>query len=132
MQPITSMLRRTSHQVSRQRELFALRTRKATGSFTDETREASRELASVVRAEADAWSKYVRETAVAATGSLNPSTIQRSLLLRVSLALRALDARLRHRLDAITGRKRPLRGKTKHNGAAKPRHKRQSVIARAN
>ena len=106
MQAIGSMLRRTSHQVTRQRELFALRTRKATSSFLDETRHAGHDLATAVRTEADAWAAYVRASAVAATGTLKPHSLERTLLLRVSLALRALDARLHTRLGSSTGRKR--------------------------
>ncbi len=134
MQPITTMLRRTTHQVNRQREAFALHARKATGTIVGETREASRELAAAVRNEADAWSKFARETTSVATGNLAPTAIERTLLLRVSLALRALDARLRQRLDSISGRKRSLRSsKAKRaNGVTKSRVKRQAVAARAN
>ncbi len=120
MQAIGSMLRRTSHQVARQRELFALRTRKATSSFLDETRDAGHELATAVRTEADTWARYVRESAVAATGTLRPHTLERTLLLRVSLALRALDARLHARLGTSVGRKRTR--------AAKARPRRQRHI----
>jgi hypothetical protein len=135
MQAIGSMLRRTSHQLSRQRELFALRARKATGTLTAETRDASQELGSAVRAEALAWRKYVQESATVATGNLAPHALERTVLLRVSLVLRALDARLRDRLGAIEARKRAPRSKSKlANGARKARSRRQAThaVARAN
>jgi hypothetical protein len=127
MQAIGSMLRRTSHQITRQRELFALRAHKATTSFVGETRDAGRDLAGAVRTEADAWGKYVRETATAATGTLTPRTLERTLLLRVSLALRALDARLHARLGASGGRKRVRTTVKPANGAAKARSRRHGA-----
>ena len=127
MQAIGSMLRRTSHQVTRQRELFALRAHKATTSFMGETRDAGRDLASAVRTEAGAWGKYVRESATAATGTFTPRTLERTLLLRVSLALRALDARLHARLGATVGRKRAHSKVKLVNGSAKARSRRQTA-----
>lgn len=131
MQPIGSMLRRTSHHVRRQRELFALRARRAGTSFVGETRDAGLDLASAVRGEADAWGKYLQETATVFTGAIAPHTLQRTLLERASHALRALDARLRGRIHALEGAKRArVRVKTV-NGATKPRAKRQAASARA-
>lgn len=119
MQPIESMLRRTSHRVTRQRELFALRARKAGSTFTSETRTASRELVSAVRAEADAWTKYVREGTTAVSSAIAPVTIERTLLVRVDLALRALEERVRSRISKLEGRgKRARSPKAKRaNGA---------------
>ena len=130
MQPISSMLRRTTHQVSRQSDLFALRARKATGIPAGETRTASRDFASAVRAEAGAWTKYVRETAAATTGALAPRAIERTVLVRASLTLRAIDATIRQRLDALDGSKR--RAKAKHaNGCREaPRQASRSRRAR--
>jgi len=109
MQPIESMLRRTSHRVTRQRELFALRARKAGSTFTSETRTASREFVSAVRAEADAWTKYVREGTTAVSSAIAPVTIERTLLVRVDLALRALEERVRSRISKLEGRGRRAR-----------------------
>jgi hypothetical protein len=117
MQPIGSMLRHTGLKVSRQSELLALRARKASSTFASETRSASRELASVVRAEADAWGKYVAQ-------SFTPRALERTVLVNVSHALRTLDAGVQHRLHAAEGRKRRVKGKL--NGASKPRSKRQA------
>ena len=120
MQPIGSMLRRTTHHVTRQRELFALRTRKAGTSFAVETRSAGRELASAVRAEADAWSKYVRESTSALGAAVAPVSLERTLLERVAGALRAMDQRVRQRMDRLEGRSKRARStKAKRtNGAA--------------
>ena len=84
MQPIGTMLRRTSHQVRRQQELLALHARKATTSFASETRSVSREIASAVRGEADAWTKYVRDTTAELTGALKPNSLERTVLVRAS------------------------------------------------
>lgn len=120
MQPIGSMLRRTRHHVSRQRELFALRTRKAGTSFAAETRQASRELAGAVRAEAGAWSKYVRESTSSLGGAIAPVALERTVLVRVADALRALDGRVRERIQRLAGppqRARSAKAK-RANGAA--------------
>jgi hypothetical protein len=135
MQPIQSMVRRTTHHVARQQELFALRAKKAGSTFTSETREASRALASAVRAEADAWTKYVRERTVVATRAIAPVAIERTLLLRVDDALRAAADRVRRRLATIEGRKRPRGAKAKRasgaNGASGASHRRESSASRA-
>lgn len=131
MQPIGTMLRRTSHQVRRQQELLALHARKASTSFASETKTVSREIASAVRGEADAWSKYVRDTGAALTGALAPNSLERTVLVRASFALRALDARLRERIQAIESRRRARSKSKRSNGAAKLRAKRQPVVAHA-
>ena len=137
MQPIESMLRRTSHRVTRQRELFALRARKAGSTFSTETRHAGRELVSAVRAEADAWGKYVREGKTAVTGAIAPVVIERSLLVRVDLALRALVERVRSRIAKLDVRgKRARSPKAKrangaHATAVSPRRTASASRARA-
>ena len=120
MQPIGSMFRRTTHHVTRQRELFALRTRKAGTSFATETRHAGRELAGAVRAEAGAWTRYVREGTAAIGGAVAPTSLERTLLVRIADALRALDARLRQRIHRLEGQhKRARSTKAKRaNGVA--------------
>ncbi len=130
MQPIESMLRRTSHRVTRQRELFALRARKAGTTFTSETRHASRELVSAVRAEADAWGKYVREGRSAVTGAIAPNAIERSLLVRVDLALRALEERVRSRIAKleVRGKRRGPKAK-RANGVHAPAVSRRTASA---
>ena len=122
MQPIESMLRRTSHRVTRQRELFALRARKAGTTFTTETRHASRELVTAVRDEAGAWGKYVREGTSVVTNAIAPKTIERTLLVRVDFALKALEERVRSRIAKLEGRgKRTRSAKAKRaNGVAHP------------
>ena len=118
MQPIESMLRRTSHRVTRQRELFAHRARKAGTTFTTETRHASRELASAVRDEAGAWSKYVREGTQAVTNAIAPKTIERSILVQLDVALKTLEERVRTRLAKLEGRgKRARSAKAKRHSA---------------
>ncbi len=123
MQPIESMLRRTSHRVTRQRELFALRARKAGSTFTNETRHASRELVSAVRDEAGAWTKYFREGTAVVTNAVAPKTIERSILVQLDHALKTLEERVRTRIAKLEGRgKRPARAKAKRashaNGVA--------------
>jgi len=125
MQPIGSMFRRTNHHVARQRELFALRTRKAGSTFASETRNASRELAHAVRAEADVWGKYVRDGAATLGGSIAPVSLERKLLVRVAHALRSLDLRLRRRIEALDGHGKRVRSPSKAkrrsaNGVARP------------
>lgn len=118
MSPLRVMLHHTGHHVARQRELFALRTRKAGSTFATETRRASRELASAFRAEADAWRKYVRDGA----SSLAPATLERQVLVRFAAALRSLDGHVRLRLDALDRPKRPpRRGKAKRRSRAPAR-----------
>jgi hypothetical protein len=131
MQPISSLLRRTSHQVRRQQELFALRARKASTSFAAETRDAGRDLASAVRSEADVWSKYVRDTASAVTDALTPHSLAHAVLVQASLGLRALDTRVRQRIHSFEGRKRARTRVKQSNGAPKARVKRAPVVARA-
>jgi hypothetical protein len=103
MQPIESMFRRTSHRVTRQRDLFALRAKKAGSTFSNETRQASRELAGAVKAEAGAWSTYVRESTQKVTGAIAPSAIERTLLVRASLVLRTLEQRVKQRIAKLDG-----------------------------
>ena len=103
MQPIESMLRRTTHRVTRQRELFALRAKKAGTTFTTETKHASRELASAVRAEAGAWSDYVRQSTQKVTSAIAPTAIERTLLARVDVVLRTLEQRVKQRLAKARG-----------------------------
>jgi hypothetical protein len=111
MQAIGSMFRRTTHHVRRQREIFALRARKAGASFAQETRHASKDLATAVRGEADAWGKYVRNAASEVTGAVTPRTLQRSLLSRVSGMLRALDERVSVALRSLERPRRARRTK---------------------
>ena len=120
MQPISSMIRRTGTQVRRQQELLAGRARKASTSFASETRTVGREIASAVRGEADAWTKYVRDSATVLADAVAPRSIERGFLSRVSSTLRALDARLRQRIHALESRGRARL-------KAKPRVKRQPV-----
>jgi hypothetical protein len=103
MQPIESMFRRTSHRVTRQRDLFALRAKKASNTFSSETRQASRELANAVRAEAGAWGTYMRESTQKVTGAIAPSAIERTLLVRASVVLRTLEQRVKHRIAKLDG-----------------------------
>ena len=103
MQPIESMFRRTSHRVTRQRELFALRAKKAGSTFSSETRNASRELASAVKAEANAWGTYVRESTQKVTGAVAPSALERTLLVRASLVLRSIEQRVKQRIAKLDG-----------------------------
>ena len=114
MQPIESMLRRTTHRVTRQRELFALRAKKAGTTFSTETKHASRELASAVRAEAGAWGDYVRQSTQKVTSAIAPTAIERSLLARVDVVLRTLEQRVKQRLAQLDGsRTRARIGKAK-------------------
>lgn len=78
--------------------------------FASETRHASRELASAVRAEAGAWQKYVREGTFVLGGSIAPVELERKLLVRVAETLRAIDMRVRRRIDALAGHTRRPRG----------------------
>lgn len=126
MQPIESMLRRTSHRVTRQRELFALRARKAGTTFTNETRNASRELVSAVRDEAGAWTKYVREGTSAVTNAIAPKAIERSILVQFDLALKSLEERVRSRLAKLEGR-----GKRARSTKAKRAHANGNGVAHA-
>jgi hypothetical protein len=103
MQPIESMVRRTSHRVTRQRDLFALRAKKAGATFSSETRQASRELASAVRAEAGAWGNYVRESTEKVTSAIAPSALERTLLVRASTVLRTLEQRVKQRIAKLDG-----------------------------
>ncbi len=103
MQPIESMFRRTSHRVTRQRDLFALRAKKAGTTFSSETREASRELASAVRAEAGAWGTYVRESTQKVTGAIAPTALERTLLVRASVVLRTIEQRVKQRIAKLDG-----------------------------
>ena len=129
MQPIGTMLRRTSQQVRRQQEALSVHARKASQSVTSETRTVGRELVGAVRGEADAWRKYVRDTVAAAGTALTPHSMERTLLMRTSLALRSLDARVRGRLRALET-SRQSRAKTRRtNGAAKARTKRQAAAS---
>ena len=105
MQPIESMFRRTSHRVTRQRDLFALRAKKAGSTFSNETRQASRELANAVRAEAGAWGSYVRESTEKVTSAIAPAAIERTLLVRASVVLRTLEQRLKQRLAKLESRR---------------------------
>lgn len=109
MQPIGSMFRRTSHHVSRQRELFSLRARKAGTNFASETRHAGRELVGAVRAEADAWTRYVRESTATFGGAVAPKSLERTVLARVALALHAIDQRVQQRIHRLEGRPKPAR-----------------------
>ena len=119
MQPIESMVRRTSHRVTRQRELFALRARKAGTTFTTETRTAGRELVSAVRDEAGAWSKYFREGTSAVTDAIAPKALERSILVQLNGALKSLEERVRSRIAKLEGRKRARSTKAKRgNGVA--------------
>lgn len=113
MQPIGTMLRRSTHHVTRQRALFALRARKAGVTFAGETADAGRDLASAVRAEATAWRKYVLESTQVITRGIAPVTIERSILSRASGALRALETRVQRRLHALNGVKRVRSPKAK-------------------
>lgn len=103
MQPIESMFRRTSHRVTRQRELFALRAKKAGSTFTNETRHAGHELATAVRAEADAWTDFVREGTQKVLSVAQPAAIERKLLVRASLVLRTLEQRVKQRIAKLEG-----------------------------
>ena len=109
MQPIESMFRRTSHRVTRQRDLFALRAKKAGSTFSNETRQASRELANAVRTEAGAWGTYVRESTHKVTSAIAPSALERTLLVRASDVLRTLEQRLKQRLAKLDGHRRRVR-----------------------
>lgn len=109
MQPIESMFRRTSHRVTRQRDLFALRAKKASTTFSSETRQASRELANAVRAEAGAWGSYVRESTQKVTGAIAPSAIERTLLVRASVVLRTLEQRVKQRIAKLDGHRTRVR-----------------------
>ena len=109
MQPIESMFRRTSHRVTRQRDLFALRAKKAGNTFSNETRQASRELANAVRAEAGAWSSYVRESTQKVSSAVAPSAIERTLLVRASLVLRSLEQRVKQRIAKLDGHRARVR-----------------------
>jgi hypothetical protein len=109
MQPIESMFRRTSHRVTRQRDLFALRAKKAGNTFSNETRQASRELANAVRAEAGAWGSYVRESTHKVTGAIAPSAIERTLLVRASSVLRTLEQRVKQRIAKLDGHRTRVR-----------------------
>ena len=133
MQPIGTMFRRTTHHVTRQRELFALRTRKAGTNFASETQKAGRELAGAVRAEAGAWTKYVRETTEALGQAVAPTSLERSLLARVADVLRTLDQRLRQRIVRLESRaKRARSPKAKRaNGAAPAVSRREASASRA-
>lgn len=113
MQPIGTMLRRSGHHVTRHSDLFALRARKAGAAFAGETRDAGRELASAVRAEASVWRKYVVESTGAVTRVIAPVTIERTLLARAQATLRALESRVQRRLHALTGTKRARSPKAK-------------------
>lgn len=97
MQPIGTMIRRTTHHVGQ------------AGTT------ARRELAGAVAQEANVWGTYVRQGA----GSLMPSSLERTFLTKASLTLRALDARLRRRLEALNGsgrtRKSPPRAAKKNH-----------------
>jgi len=113
MQPIATMFRRSTHHVTRQRELFALRARKASATFASETRDAGRELATAVRAEADAWRKYMVE----GTRAIAPVTVlgalERRVLVRIDVTLRALESSVQRRLHARSGTKRARSPKAK-------------------
>ena len=109
MQPIESMFRRTSHRVTRQRDLFALRAKKAGSTFSNETRQASRELANAVRAEAGAWGSYVRESTEKVTSAIAPSAIERTLLVRASTVLRTLEQRVKQRIAKLDGHRTRVR-----------------------
>jgi hypothetical protein len=109
MQPIESMFRRTSHRVTRQRDLFALRAKKAGSTFSSETRQASRELANAVRAEAGAWSTYVRESTQKVTHAVAPSVLERTLLVRASVVLRTLEQRVKQRIARLDGHRARVR-----------------------
>jgi hypothetical protein len=109
MQPITTMLRRSGHHVSRQRDLFALRAKKAGSTFAVETRDAGRDLATAVRAEANAWAKYVVET----SRGIAPVSIERNILVRIGGTLRALESRVQKRLHSLNGTKRVRSPKAK-------------------
>jgi hypothetical protein len=127
MQPIGTMLRRTTHHVARQRELFALRTRKASSTFATETRNAGRELATAMRAEAGAWGDYVRK----GTATIAPVAIERRFLVGVDQALRSLDARIRRRLDALDGHgKRPRAAKAKRQNGVRAVSRRAASASR--
>src|SRR5678815_2539164 len=109
MQPIESMFRRTSHRVTRQRDLFALRAKKASSTFSNETREASRELANAVRAEAGAWGTYVRQSTQKVFGAAQPSALERTLLVRASVVLRTLEQRVKQRIAKLDGHRTRVR-----------------------
>ena len=99
MQPIGTMIRRTTHHVGQ------------AGTT------ARRELTGAVAQEANVWGSYVRQGA----GSLMPSSLERTMLAKVSLTLRALDARVRRRLESINGgraRKSPARATKKNHARA--------------
>jgi hypothetical protein len=130
MQSIQSMFRRSSHHVARQRALFALRARKAGTSFTAETKHASLDFASAIRSEAGAWTKFVRESAQAATHAIAPVALERTVLARFDVVLRAIDERVRRRIDALHGHTSPNRARTKakRNGVI---NRRESSASRA-
>jgi hypothetical protein len=131
MQPIESMFRRTSHRVTRQRDLFALRAKKAGTTFTSETREASRELASAVRTEAGAWGTYVREGTQKVFGASSPTAIERTLLVRASVVLRTLEQRVKQRIAKLDGHRTRRVSKAKHANGAVTRQKASASRARA-
>lgn len=109
MQPIESMFRRTSHRVTRQRDLFALRAKKAGNTFSNETRQASRELASAVKAEAGAWGSYVRESTQKVSSVIAPKALERTLLVRASVVLHTLEQRLKQRIAKLDGHRARVR-----------------------
>ena len=78
------------------------------------TRGAGKDLATVFRGEADAWGRYVVE-------AVAPRTLERTLLVRVSVTLQALDARVRGRIEALA------RGRAVRAASRKGRVKRAVV-----
>lgn len=102
MDTVATRIHETGLQLARHRDTFLMRTHHAGAAFMRETRDAGRQLATAVQAEAKRWKRFATQRSgqlrSEAQAVLSLPGFERTLLTQVDGTLRAIDARVRARL----------------------------------